>query len=101
LDTMPRAYFIRGRQAISPNQFLGARVPYEQVKVVRIKPVDIERLARAFTGSPESDLAKTAQFVEHIRNMDGSGQVDFQVARSAQQRAGRQTCDLGSNVGWW
>src|ERR1051326_5803813 len=68
---------------------------------MRVELVNIETLARALTGPTERDLAKPAEFVEHIRYMDRLRHVHFEITRTAKQTARRQRGDLGCHVGCW
>ena len=90
-----------GQHAIDRRQTIGAGktplrvVPQPQVQVVLIEVIQIERLAAALAGGPESQLALAADFLQHARNLRGRGQVHRIVALRQQAGAGRQAGDLG------
>ena len=93
------AHNVRARQAIGSNHFLLACIPDEQVKVVVVKLIEIERLARAFAGRAERDLAKPAEFVQHLGDFDCRRHVRLQVAGPAQHALAGQSRHFIRHVG--
>src|ERR1041385_6959379 len=98
---MQPSHYVRGRQAVSADQLVRPGIPHEEMHVVPFELVNIELLACALASRTKRDLAKPAEFVQHIRYMDRSRHVHFEITGTPQQTASRQTGDLGCHVPSW
>ena len=72
-------------------------VPHEEVEVVLVKLVEVERMACSFSSGPEGDFAQAADFAERVWDLRGCGQVDSEAAGLVERSEG---CYFACQLAW-
>ena len=81
--------------AIRPDDLARGGIPHEQMMVVGIEAIEVERLARALPDRAERQFTLSADLVEHMRQTFGFGGVDDVLLGLEQSALGWQALDLG------
>src|SRR5690349_17807925 len=85
---------VRLTDAISAGNFAVGTIPYEEVEVVAVELIEIERAASSLACRAKRDLTKTPYLADNLRQFVSAANVHCVVSLFMQQRGRRQRENL-------
>ena len=90
---------VDGGEAVAADDFASVGVVDEEVEVVGVEAVEVERFARAFADTAEGQLSEAADLAEGVGDFASTGEVDGEGAAGGQGGGGREGGDFGGDEG--